>query len=161
MTTIDEPQEEMAQLEIVKGDEAELQVGGLRFVACRREIDKFDGGVSLYVFSDLPDDDRELLRVDLFRERPHYHAPAENRAEFKIKPSADKDALDWGVEAFTTRASELVLEGGFNDIAEQLDQEALASCGTALREMFDGLGEPTEVSHFEVPRSVFDALEAG
>ena len=44
MTTTDEPQEEMAQLEIVKGDEAELQVGGLRFVACRREIDKFDGG---------------------------------------------------------------------------------------------------------------------
>ena len=36
---------EMAQLEIAKGPDAELTAGGLRFVACRREVGEIDGGM--------------------------------------------------------------------------------------------------------------------
>ena len=70
--------EPMSSLEIRKGADSQLDVGGLRFVACRREVDVIDGGITLYVRSALPGDDRELLRFDLFRNRPHYHAPASN-----------------------------------------------------------------------------------
>ena len=38
---------EMAQLEIAKGPDAELRAGGLRFVACRREVGEIDGGITL------------------------------------------------------------------------------------------------------------------
>ena len=77
--------EDTVTLEIWKGPDAELALGGLKLVACRREIDTIDGGVTLYVWS-APQDGaaQELLRMDLFRERPHYHAPAENEKETRI-----------------------------------------------------------------------------
>lgn len=151
----------MARLEIVKGKDGEMRVGGLRLVACRREIAEIDGGISLYVFGDLPEDAREMLRIDLFRERPHYHAPAENQAETKIELSGGSDVRDWGVDAITQRADELLAQGGFQDVAAQIDREALGSAGSAIRSLFDGLAEPTEVSYFEVPQSVLDSLAAG
>ena len=81
MTETPAQSEEMARLAIHKGEEAEFRIGGLRFVACRREVGEIDGGISLYVSSDVPGDDRQLLRFDFFRTNPHYHAPAENRVE--------------------------------------------------------------------------------
>lgn len=159
MTTTQEPQ--MAKLQIVKGADAELRVGGLRLKACRREVDTIDGGITLYVFSDLPGDDREFLRVDLFRNRPHYHAPADNQAETKIKVDAGSDANAWGIESMTTRAPELVTEGGFEDAAAQLDRTALADAAPKIQNLFDGLAEPTEVSYFEVPASVLEGLARG
>ncbi|MAG33879.1 MAG: hypothetical protein CL908_23610 [Deltaproteobacteria bacterium] len=151
----------MAQLEIRKGEEAELRVGGLRLVACRREVGELDGGVSLYVFGDLPGDDRELLRFDFFRTRPHYHAPAENRTDTVIEVDAHLDSASWGIEALTRRAPELLREGGFDEIAERLDGAALESAGDALRELLMDLGEPTQVSYFEIPKAVLDSLTAG
>ena len=63
-------QPEMAQLEIRKGPEAELSVGGLRLIACRREIGEIDGGISLYVWSDPAGlaGDAEQAPVELLRE---------------------------------------------------------------------------------------------
>ena len=161
MTATADQSTEMAQLEIVKGANGELCVGGLRFSACRREVGSIDGGITLYVFSDLPGDDREFLRVDLFRNRPHYHAPADNRAETKIELDATSDARAWGIDAMTNRASELIAEGGFEEAASRIDGAALAQAGPALRRLFDELPEPTEVSYFDVPKSVLDGLSGG
>ncbi len=85
MTETTAQSKEMVRLAIHKGEDAELCVGGLRFVACRREVGELDGGISLYVSSDVPGDDRQLLRFDFFRTKPHYHAPAANQAETKIE----------------------------------------------------------------------------
>lgn len=153
--------EELVQLEIRKGADGELRAGGLRFVACRREVGGIDGGISLYVWSDMPEDDRELLRLDFFRTRPHYHAPADRQAETAIEVGPHADSVAWGIDALTGRAPELLREGGFDDLAARLDASALASAGEKLRALFDGLDEPTEVSYFDVPRSVLDALAAG
>ena len=141
--------EPMAQLEIRKGADSRLEVGGLRFVACRREVDVIDGGITLYVHSALPGDERELLRFDLFRNRPHYHAPAANDKETKI--AAASDVTEWGIEQLTARAAELVREGGFHELPSRLDLESIRKSGPALRELLDGLAEPTEISHFPIP----------
>ena len=76
----------MVQLEIRKSPDREREIGGLRLVACRREVGQIDGGVSLYVWAAPGEGEPEVevLRCDLFRDRPHYHAPAENQEETAI-----------------------------------------------------------------------------
>jgi hypothetical protein len=153
---------ETARLEIRKSPDAELEVGGLRLVACRREVDVFDGGITLYIWNGSPEsesDQIEFVRMDLFRDRPHYHAPAENQAETVIEAGA-QGIVGWGIEALTTRAPALVAEAGFADAADSLDVAALAEAGPAIQSLFDGLEEPTEISHFEVPASVLESLRA-
>lgn len=154
--------EPMSQLEIRKGADASLPVGGLCFVACRREVDVIDGGITLYVNSALPGDSRELLRFDLFRNRPHYHAPAENQQETEIRLAGglagDVALRDWGVDQLTRRAAELVEEAGFVDLRGKLDAAAIAAAAPALRSLLDGLAEPTEISHFPIPTARLEAL---
>ncbi len=152
---------ETVTLEIWKGPDAELRVGGLRLVACRREVDTIDGGVTLYV-CDEPEGggSRELLRMDLFRERPHYHAPADEQKERRID-AGEGGSLAWGITAVTTRLAELLAEGGFAAVAAATDADALSAAGPALRELLDGLGEPTERSTFDVPASLLAGLRRG
>jgi len=149
----------MAKLEIRKGPDAEVSAGGLRFAACRREVGEIDGGITLYVWGREPraESEVEVLRMDLFRERPHYHAPAERQEETRIV--AD-DVVGWGIDALTTRAASFADEAGYGAIGAALDGEALRGAGPLLRDLFDGLEEPNEVSYFEVPQSVLDQLAA-
>ncbi|MBK7950073.1 MAG: hypothetical protein IPK00_15280 [Deltaproteobacteria bacterium] len=151
--------EPMSQLEIRKGADAALAVGGLRFVACRREVDVVDGGITLYVNSALPGDDRELLRFDLFRNRPHYHAPAENAQETGIPSSTEGGVREWVIDQLSRRAGELVEEAGFHALRAQLDPAAIAAAPPALRRLLDGLAEPTEISYFPIPTAKLEALK--
>ena len=149
---------EMATLEIWKGPDAALRIGGLRLVACRREVDRLDGGVTLYVRDDPASGaSRALLRLDLFRNRPHYHAPADETAETRID-AGEAGSLAWGIDAITTRIGELLAQGGFDDVARSLDADALAEAGPALQGLFDALGEPSERSTFDVPASLLAGL---
>ena len=150
----------MTKLEIRKGPEAEDSAGGLRFVACRREVSDIDGGITLYVWGREAGaaDEVEVLRLDLFRERPHYHAPAERQEEIRIEA---RDAVAWGIDALTTRAPALADEAGYAGVGAALDDEALRGAGPLLRDLFAGLEEPNEISYFELPQSVFDGLRTG
>ena len=155
--TIPDP---LVQLEIRKSADAELEVGGLRLVACRREVGQIDGGVTLYVWGSpgTGKEDVEVLRCDLFRDRPHYHAPAENQAETAID-SVPGESIAWGIQAISTRAKDLVAQGGNGAIGNALVTAALVAAGPAMQSLFDGLGEPTEVSSFGVPASVLESLK--
>jgi hypothetical protein len=148
---------EMAQLEIRKGPNSEVVVGGLRIVACRREVGSIDGGITVYVWNDSSDSPVELVRMDLFRERPHYHAPAENQSESVIEAGSE-GANRWCVEALTTRAAQLADEAGYTQIGAALDLEMLACAGPAIQSLFDELEDLNEVSNFEVPVSVLEGL---
>lgn len=143
--------EPMSTLEIRKGSDSELTVGGLRFVACRREVDVIDGGITLYIKSALPADDRELLRFDLFRTRPHYHAPASNAKETEIDATGAAPVVEWGIEHLTRRAGDFVAQAGFGDLVEQLDLQSIEKAGPALRQLFAELPDLTEVSTFPIP----------
>ncbi|MFO0689656.1 MAG: hypothetical protein U0900_13195 [Myxococcota bacterium] len=150
--------EPMSQLEIRKGADASLDVGGLRFVACRREVDVVDGGITLYVNGALPGEERELLRFDLFRNRPHFHVPAENADETEIPPSSAEGVRSFVIDLLTRRAGELVGEAGHPALRDRLDAAAIASAGPALNRLLDGLAEPTEISYFPIPTAKLEAL---
>ena len=154
-----ESESDTATLTIQKGPEATLEVGGLRIAACRREIGEIDGGVSVYVFrAAVPD--QELFRLDLFRKRPHYHAPATNQDEENIE-AEEGSAVEWGVTALSERAGDLAAEGGFSDAAGEIDPVVLRGASGRIRDMLATLGEPTEVSHFDVPKAMLEKLAKG
>jgi hypothetical protein len=149
------------ELEIRKGADAQLRLGGLKFVACRREVDTIDGGITLIVWSDQSDtteEEQELLRFDFFRNRPHYHSPAANQAETQIDAQQYGDGRAWGIEQLTTSARELVSAAGFEQIAAKLDGAALAGGGEAMESLLGELGEPVEVSYFAVDAAIVERL---
>lgn len=141
---------EMTKLVIQKGVDRELQAAGLRFRACRREIETIDGGVTLQVFGPIGADEAELLRFDCFRNRPHYHAPGENQKETTIDSVVPAEASEWVFEQLSKKLAPLLVQGGFEKLAEQLDRDALEGLTPRLRTLFDSLPEPTETSYFEI-----------
>jgi len=160
---------ERAWLTIHKGVDGLLELGGLCFVACRREIEGVDGGVTLIVregldaagahAADAADGQRDLLRFDFFRKRPHFHVPAENQAERLIDVERHRDGLEWGVEQIATDVQALVREAGFEDVAARIDEAALAAeARPALRGLVAGIAEPTETSRFEVDPKLLETL---
>lgn len=161
----------MAFLDIHKGPESELVIGGLRLVACRREVGDIDGGITLCAFaapssstgtdsSQAGASSPEFFRFDLFRARPHYHAPAEKQEECVIEVEAGGERA-WGVDAVTRRWAELLDEGGYTAFKETLNGDELGRAALAIESLFDQLEEPNETSRFEVPQSVLDGLAAG
>jgi len=149
-----------ARLTIHKGVDGELSVGGLRFVACRREIERVDGGVTLIVRGrdGAGEQDRDLVRFDFFRNRPHYHVPAESQAERTIDPERHGDGLAWGLSEISTGMRPLIEEAGFAALAAEIDAQALEKAAPQLRALVEGLAEPTETSFFEVDPKVLEAL---
>ena len=138
------------KLAIHKGKDAEIEIGGLRFRACRREIGEIDGGVTLQVLGPVGDEETELLRFDCFRKAPHYHAPGENTQETKIDPVAFGDGCDWVYEQLSQNLRALLEQGGFSQLPERLDLQALAEATPRLSALVDSLAEPTETSYFDV-----------
>ena len=149
---------EMAKLEIHKGVDAEVDLGGLRFRACRREVGEIDGGVTLQVLQPDEAGETELVRFDCFRKSPHYHAPAENKKETKI---ASSESSEWVFERVSQDPVALLEEAGFRSLAEGLDLAALADAAPRLRTLVASLAEPSETSFFEIEASVLEGLAKG
>ena len=147
-----------AQLAIHKGADGELELGGLRFVACRREIEGIDGGVTLIARAAVDGEERDLVRFDFFRKRPHYHVPAENASERSIDGERLGDGLDWGIAEIAARMPALVEEAGFAEVAAGLDAEELAARAGEIRTLVGGLAEPSETTHVDVDPKVVAAL---
>jgi len=152
---------EKVQLAIHKGPDAEIEMGDLRFNACRREIGDADGGVTLRVFHVGGGEEVEVLRFDCFRNRPHYHAPGENQKETEIDVGELADSREWVYQSLSTSLSALLNEGGFDDLAERLDLVAFERLPRELRGMVEGLEEPCETSYFEVDASILEGLRDG
>jgi hypothetical protein len=152
---------EKAQLEIHKGVDGKLDLGGLRFVACRREIKGIDGGVTFYVRGAVDGAERDLIRFDFFRRRPHFHVPAENQSETAIDVEQFGDGFEWGLDQVSTRMKALLEEAGFADLGEKIDPAVLAESKPRLRELVAQLAEPSEISYFEVDASVVAGLAGG
>ena len=150
---------EKMKLAIHKGADAELELGGLRFRACRREIDDIDGGVTLLVLGPIgADDSEELLRFDCFRKRPHYHAPAENRAETKIDPVDHGDGREWVFAQLATNSQGLLEEAGRASLSPEVDADALVDLAPRLRALVETLAEPTETTYFDIDPAILRGL---
>ena len=100
----------------------DIDVGGLRFSASFRG----PAGATLRVSSQLEDGWQELLRFDDFVEQPHFHVPASGNATM-VDRDVDGAPLDFFIVQLRDHLRELLMEGGFSETLETIDQEAVAN----------------------------------
>ena len=143
------------RITIHKGEPCSLEVGGLRVVACRRELEnddgsEIDGGATLEVWGAVEGEDTEILRFDCFRNAPHYHAPPSAPGDIKLDPAQVGDGLQWALDQLSQEAAALVSKAGFDGLAAQLDLAALRGGRQALSELVAGMPALSESNSFEI-----------
>ena len=80
------------------------------------------------------DEGKRILRFDCFYKEPHYHVGAsggENAAR-KMKDEGVEDPVRWTLEQLKTRFPAMVKQAGYEEIAEKIDQQAIADQLTRL-----------------------------
>jgi hypothetical protein len=107
----------------------EMDVGGLRFRASFRA----PAGATLRVSAQVEGGWRELLRFDDFVEHPHFHVPAAANPTM-VDRDADGVPLEFFVAQLRDHLRELLVEGGFSEILETVDVDAVASNIGRIRE---------------------------
>jgi hypothetical protein len=107
----------------------ELDIGGLRFSASFRA----PAGATLRVLAQFEDGWREVLRFDDFVEQPHFHVPASADATM-VDREMNGAALDFFIAQLRDQLGELLLQGGFSEILETTDLDAVANDIDRIRE---------------------------
>jgi len=77
---------------------------------------------------------KRILRFDCFYKNPHYHIGASGgeSAAYKMKDEGIEDPVRWTLEQLKTRFPAMVKQAGYEEIAEKIDQSAVADQLTRL-----------------------------
>jgi len=80
------------------------------------------------------DEGKRILRVDCFYKNPHYHVGASGgeQAAHKMKDEGIEDPVRWTLTQLKTRFPAMVKQAGYEEIAETIDQQAIADQLTRL-----------------------------
>jgi len=144
--------EEVEEMVLIQqGEKESLELGGLRFVACRREVGEF-GGWTLEVWGPVAGEDTQVLRFDCFRGAPHYHMPPSAKGQLALDPNEVGDGLAWALDCARHQLPEMVAKAGFADLAQELDGSVFEAGTSEIEKLVARVPEPTE--SFEVPASV-------
>ncbi len=107
----------------------EIDMGGLRFSASFRA----PAGATLRVSAQVEGHWQELLRFDDFVEQPHFHVPA--AAGATMVDRGEKGApLDYFLAQLGSHLRELLVQGGYSEILESVDVDAVTSNVDKLRQ---------------------------
>jgi hypothetical protein len=106
----------------------ELDIGGLRFSASFRA----PAGATLRVSAQFQDRWREVLRFDDFVEQPHFHVPASADATMVDRDTGEP--LDFFMAQLRDHLGELLRQGGFSEILETADLDAVANDIARIRQ---------------------------
>jgi hypothetical protein len=70
---------------------------------------------------------KRILRFDCFKTTPHYHiGPSGKYPVHDMKNEGIEDPVRWSLEQLKTRLATMVTEAGYVDIANRIDQKAVA-----------------------------------
>jgi hypothetical protein len=136
---------------IQQGEKESLDLGGLRFVACRREVGEF-GGWTLEVWGPVEGEDTQVLRFDCFRGAPHYHMPPSAKGQLELEPNEVGDGMAWALDCTRNKLPEMVEKAGFATLARTLDPSVFEAGTVEIERLVARVPEPTE--SFEVPAAV-------
>ena len=83
-------------------------------------------GVCIHVYGNsIPGEDKELLRLDCFRNEPHYHyrnSTIKKNERLMLDYTAEGDPLSWALDKIKNRLPIMLLRCGADDIARSVDQ---------------------------------------
>ena len=123
-------------MENAKTDPIVIEQPGMRMtIAHRSGLGGNDEGLTFDITTAGPEDaGKRILRFDCFYKNPHYHVGAsggENAAR-KMKEEGIDDPVRWTLDQLKTGFPSMVKQAGYDEIAERIDQQAIADQLTQL-----------------------------
>ena len=118
-----------------KSDPIIIEQAGMRMtVAHRQGLGGSDEGLTFDITTAGPEEEgKRILRFDCFYKNPHYHIGAsDDRSTHKMKDEGVEDSVRWTLTQLKTRFSSMVKQAGYEEIAERIDQKAIADQLTRL-----------------------------
>ena len=119
-----------------KSDPIIIEQAGMRMtVAHRQGLGGSDEGLTFDITTVGPEDEgKRILRFDCFYKNPHYHVGASGgeNAAHKMKEEGVEDPVRWTLDQLKTRFPAMVKQAGYEEIAEKIDQQAIADHLTRL-----------------------------
>jgi hypothetical protein len=119
-----------------KSDPIVIEQPGMRLtIAHRSGLGGNDEGLTFDVTTVGPEDEgKRILRFDCFYKNPHYHVGASGgeSAAYKMKDEGIEDPVRWTLEQLKTRFPAMVKQAGYEEIADRVDQQAVADQLTRL-----------------------------
>ncbi len=108
------------------GSEELIPAGVVTFGLEYRMLEGRDEGICIHVYgNDLPDQDKELLRLDCFQVAPHYHyrnAAIKKNERLELDYTAEGDPLAWALDKIKTRLPIMLIRCEAEDVARGVDQ---------------------------------------
>jgi hypothetical protein len=111
------------------------QAGMCMTIAHRQGLGGSDEGLTFDVTTAGPENEgKRILRFDCFYKNPHYHVGTSGgeREAHKMKDEGVEDSVSWTLDQLKTRFPAMVKQAGYEDIAERIDQQAIADQLTRL-----------------------------
>jgi hypothetical protein len=113
-----------------------IEQAGMRMtVAHRQGLGGSDEGLTFDITTAGHEDEgKRILRFDCFYKNPHYHVGPSGgeSAAYKMKDEGIEDSVRWTLEQLKTRFPLMVKQAGYEQIAERIDQRAIADQLTRL-----------------------------
>jgi hypothetical protein len=112
-----------------KSDPVIIEQAGMRMtVAHRQGVGGSDEGLTFDITTDGTEDEgKRILRFDCFYKNPHYHIGASgDHSVHNMKDEGVEDPVRWTLEQLKTRFPAMVKQAGYDQIAEKIDQQAIA-----------------------------------
>jgi hypothetical protein len=113
-----------------KSDPIIIEQPGMRMtIAHRQGMGGSDEGLTFDITTGGPEKEgKRILRFDCFYKNPHYHIGASgDHAVHNMKDEGVEDPVRWTLEQLRTRFPAMVKQSGYKEIAEKIDQQAIAN----------------------------------
>jgi hypothetical protein len=119
-----------------KSDPITIEQPGMRMtIAHRQGLGGSDEGLTFDITTaGAEEEGKRILRFDCFYKNPHYHVGPSGgeSAAHKMKDEGIEDPVRWTLEQLKTRFPSMVKQAGYQEIAEKIDQQAIADQLTRL-----------------------------
>ena len=121
-------------MENTKSDPIIIEQAGMRMTVAHRRSGGGDEGLTFDITTAGPENEAKgILRFDCFYKIPHYHVGASDEdASHKMKDEGVEDPVRRTLEQLKTRFPAMVKQAGYEEIAEKIDQQAIADQLTRL-----------------------------
>ena len=122
-------------LSTMKTNPITIEQPGMRMtVAHRKGLGGNDEGLTFDLKMAGPQkEEKRILRFDCFYKNPHYHVGASGQEPVhNMKDEGIEDPVRWTLEQLKTRLPSMIKQAGYKEIAERIDQQAIADHLTRL-----------------------------
>jgi hypothetical protein len=123
-------------MEKTKSDAIILEQPGMRMtIEHRHGVGGTDEGLTFDITTAGSENaGKRILRFDCFYKNPHYHVGPSGGldAAHKMKEEGVEDPVRWTLEQLKTRFPAMIKQAGYDEIAEKIDQQAIADQLTRL-----------------------------